>query len=165
MTWPEWKRLNERMIGVIRAADRDVIPLVAGLDWAYDLTAVRREPVQAERIGYAVHPYEHQRTAPWEPKWEEDFGFVADKYPMLATEFGFEAKDGEAVDASSYADHVTRYLEQRGIGWVAWCFDPDWPPLLLRSFDGFALTPSGEFIKQALHRAPAPVEPRPAPRW
>jgi hypothetical protein len=120
--------------------------------------------VQAEGIGYATHPYEHQRTRPWEPKWEEDFGFVADKYPMLATEFGFDVKDGETVDGAHYADHVTRYLEQRGIGWVAWCFDAQWGPRLLKDFDGFELTRSGEFIKQALHREPVPVEPRPAPK-
>jgi len=165
MTWPEWKKLNERMIGVIRRIDPEVIPLVGGLDWAYDLTGVRREPVQAAGIGYAVHPYEHQRTRPWEPKWEEDFGFVADKYPMLATEFGFDLPPGATGDTADYADHVTRYLEQRGIGWVAWCLDPDWGPKLLTSFDGFALTPSGEYIRQALHRPALPPEPRPAPRW
>jgi hypothetical protein len=86
------------------------------------------------------------------------------KYPVLATEFGFDVKDGETVDGTHYADHVTRYLEQRGIGWVAWCFDAQWGPRLLKNFDEFELTRSGEFIKQALHRAPVPVEPRPAPK-
>ncbi len=164
MTWPEWRKLNERMIGVIRFFDQEAIPLVAGFDWAYDLTAVRREPVRADGIGYTVHPYEHQRTRPWEPKWEEDFGFVADRYPMLATEFGFDVKPGEPVDDAHYGNHITRYLEQRGIGWVAWCFDPEWGPRLLTSFDGFKLTPSGEFFREALHRPPAPVESRPAPQ-
>jgi endoglucanase len=165
MTWPQWKKLNERMIGVIRFWDKEVIPLVAGFDWAYDLTAVRHESVQAEGIGYAVHPYEHHRTAPWEPKWEEDFGFVADKYPMLATELGFDVKKGDTVDESHYGEHVTRYLEQHGMGWVAWCFDPEWGPRLLTSFDHFQLTQSGEFFERALHREPVPVERRPEPSW
>jgi hypothetical protein len=28
---------------------------------------------------------------PWEPKWDEDFGFAAEHYPVVATEFGFWA--------------------------------------------------------------------------
>lgn len=155
MTWTQWKELNEQMIGVIRFWDAETIPLVAGFDWAYDLTGVRREPVRADGIGYAVHPYEHQRQRPWEPKWEEDFGYVADKYPVLATEFGFDLKTGESVHDEHYGNRVVRYLEQRGIGWQAWCFDPQWGPTMLTSFDGFALSGSGEFFRQAMQRPPA----------
>lgn len=46
-----------------------------------------------------------------------------------------------------------------------WCFDPEWGPQLLKNFDGFELTRSGEFFKQSPHRAPVPVEPHPAPKW
>ena len=38
MTWEEWRDINEEMITIIRAYNKDAIPLVAGLDWAYDLT-------------------------------------------------------------------------------------------------------------------------------
>ncbi len=160
VSWTEWRELNEEMIEVIRFWDKDAIPLVAGFDWAYDLNPVRYEPVRAEGIGYVVHPYANKRTPPWEPKWEENFAFAADRYPVVATEFGFTAKPGEVIDDHHYGNRLTRFLEQRGISWVAWAFDPDWGPQLLQSFDGFALTPSGEFIKQALHRPPAPPVPK-----
>jgi hypothetical protein len=38
MTWPEWKEINENVIQLIRAYDPETIPLVAGFDWAYELT-------------------------------------------------------------------------------------------------------------------------------
>lgn len=155
MTWTQWRELNEEMIGIIRFWDKQAIPLVAGFDWAYDLNALHYEPVRADNIGYVTHPYANKRTPPWEPKWEENFGFAASTYPVIATEFGFQLKDGEKVDDDHYGNRITRYLEQRGISWMAWCFDPEWGPRMLKSFDGFALTGSGEFFKEALHRPPA----------
>jgi endoglucanase len=159
MTWTEWRELNEEMIGVIRYSDKERIPLVAGFDWAYDLNSLHYEPVRAEGIGYVTHPYANKRSQPWEPKWEENFAFAAGRYPVIATEFGFGLKDGEVVDDNHYGNRLTRFLEQRGISWMAWVFDPEWGPRMLKSFDGFALTGFGEFAKQAMHRPPATIAP------
>jgi hypothetical protein len=49
MSWSEWKKLNEDMIRLIRAYDTEKIPLVAGLDWAYDLTPLNIEPARSGR--------------------------------------------------------------------------------------------------------------------
>ena len=43
---------------------------------------------QAEGIGYVSHPYPQKVEPPYREKWERDFGFVADKYPVFVTEFG-----------------------------------------------------------------------------
>ncbi len=155
MTWTQWRELNEEMIGLIRFWDKERIPLVAGFDWAYDLDSLHYEPVRAEGIGYVTHPYANKRSQPWEPKWEENFAFAASSYPVIATEFGFGLKEGEVVDDNHYGNRITRFLEQRGISWMAWVFDPEWGPPMLKSFDGFALTGFGEFVKQAMHRPPA----------
>jgi hypothetical protein len=162
MSWTQWKELNEEMIGIIRYADKETIPLVAGFDWAYDLTPLRYEPVRAEGIGFVTHPYPNKRGQPWEPRWEEDFAFAADKYPMIATEIGFELKPGEVVDDNHYGNRITRFLEERGISWMAWVFDPDWGPRMLKSFDGYQLAGDGAFFKEAMHRAPAPLLPKPS---
>jgi len=77
VSWDEWKKINENLIAVIRAYDPQVIPLVAGFDWAYDLTPLHLSPITAEGVGYVTHPYSNKRPQPWEPKWEEDFGFAA----------------------------------------------------------------------------------------
>ena len=37
-SWSDWKKINEDIIHLIRAYNDEAIPLVAGFDWAYDLT-------------------------------------------------------------------------------------------------------------------------------
>ncbi|HMB95720.1 MAG TPA: cellulase family glycosylhydrolase [Tepidisphaeraceae bacterium] len=151
ITWHDWKEINENMIKLIRATDKEKIELVAGFDWAYDLTPLREEPIAAEGIGYVTHPYANKRPRPWEPKWEEDFGFAASNYPIIATEIGFGVRNGETINDDHYGNLITRYLEGRGISWVAWVYDPQWGPQMLKSWD-YDLTGSGEFFKEAMHR-------------
>ncbi|HKI70597.1 MAG TPA: cellulase family glycosylhydrolase [Verrucomicrobiae bacterium] len=150
MSWSDWKKLNEEMIGLIRAFDKETIPLVAGFDWAYDLTPLRTDPVNAEGIGYVTHPYPNKRSKPWVPKWEEDFGFAANRYPIIATEIGFSTRPGNPLYDEDYGKTIINYLQSRGISWVAWCFDPQWGPTLLKSWS-YDLTPAGEFFKHAMH--------------
>ena len=158
LNWAEWKRMQEDQIAVIRAYNQQVIPLVAGFDWAYDLTPLRLAPIAAEGIGYVTHPYSNKRPQPWEPKWEEDFGFAAAKYPVVATEFGGfgppggrggNAGVGAANGAAPYGPSIIKYLEGKGISWMVWCFDPEWGPTLISDWS-YTLTPSGEFAKQAM---------------
>jgi endoglucanase len=151
ITWQEWKKINEDIISLIRSYDNGPIPLVAGFDWAYDLTPLRENPINARGIAYVTHPYEFKRTQPWEPKWEEDFGFAADKYPVVATEFGFELQPGQTIDDNHYSNRIIKYLEGRGISWMCWVFDPEWGPRMLKSWDSYDLTESGEFFKKAMH--------------
>ena len=98
-----------------------------------------------------THPYANKRPRPWEPKWEEDFGFAASSYPIIATEIGFGVRNGETINDDHYGNLITRYLEGRGISWVAWVYDPQWGPQMLKSWD-YDLTGSGEFFKEAMHR-------------
>jgi endoglucanase len=151
MSWSEWKEINEKIIRLIRAYDNETIPLVAGLDWAYDLTPLHIEPIEADGIGYVVHPYPHKREKPYEPRWDEDFGFAVSKYPVVATEFGFVLGKQGMVDNGDYGRRIIKYLEAKGISWVCWVFDPLWGPSLLQSWDNFKLTESGEFFKRAMH--------------
>jgi endoglucanase len=149
LPWSEWKKINENIIGLIRAFDKETIPLVAGLDWAYDLSPLHDDPINAEGIGYVTHPYANKRNQPWEPKWEENFGFAADKYPVVATEFGLGGFPGQSKDGD-YGNRIIDYLEGRGISWMCWVFDPEWGPRMLQSWQ-YDLTDGGKFFKQALH--------------
>lgn len=151
ITWSEWKKINENIISLIRAYDTETIPLVAGFDWAYDLTPIINEPINAEGIGYVTHPYENKRSQPWEPKWEENFGFATGKYPVVATEFGFGLRAGQTIDANHYGNKIIGYLEGKNISWVCWVYDAEWGPRLLKSWDNYELTESGEFFKKAIH--------------
>jgi hypothetical protein len=158
VSWEEWKKLVEDQIAAIRVNNRQAIPLVAGFDWAYDLTPLRLNPIAAEGIGYTTHPYVNKRTPPWEPKWEQDFGFAAARYPVLATEFGGFAAPAPAPPGGlpgraanpAYGPAIIKYLEGKGIGWTVWCFDPEWGPTLISNWD-YQLNASGEFAKAAMH--------------
>ena len=157
VVWAEWKRIQENLITIIRAHNPQALVLIAGFDWAYDLTPLHEEPINASNIGYTTHPYPWKRSAPWEPKWEEDFGFAAGKYPVVATEFG-EAPAAPAPTAATnaaqpaYGPSIYNYLEGKGISWIVWCFDPEWGPTLIKDWN-YTLTPSGEYAKERMLKA------------
>ncbi|HTJ14069.1 MAG TPA: cellulase family glycosylhydrolase [Dinghuibacter sp.] len=150
-SWEGWKQINERLIKLIRSFDPSTVELVAGFDWAYNLQPLYEEPIDASGIGYVTHPYPFKRGQPWEPRWDEDFGFAAAKYPVIATEIGFEIKNGDPADgAEHYGTRITQYLEGRGISWLAWVYDPQWWPALLTSWDGYPLSGTGKFFEGAM---------------
>jgi len=136
------------MISLIRAYDSETIPLVAGLDWAYDLSPLRDDPVNAEGIAYVTHPYAFKRGQPWEPRWEENFGFAASQVPVVATEFGMHT-DMNAPDYNDYGIRIINFLEERGISWMCWVYDPEWWPQMIKSWD-YELTEGGIFFSVAM---------------
>ena len=148
-SWDEWKHTNENLITLIRGYDHQNIPLVAGFDWAYDLTPLHTNPIQAEGIGYVTHPYPHKRSKPWEPKWDEDFGFAAGRYPIIATEIGYWTGPNTNPQSADYGPAIVKYLENRGISWTAWVYDPEWEPSLINSWN-YDLSDSGKFFSQAM---------------
>jgi aryl-phospho-beta-D-glucosidase BglC (GH1 family) len=148
-SWEEWKKINEDLVVLIRAYDRTKIPLIAGFDWAYDLTPLHNSPIDAEGIAYSVHPYPFKRPKPWEPRWDSDFGFAASRFPVVATEFGFWGGPQANPAFADYGPTIIKYLESRGISWFCWVYDPEWEPQLIKSWD-FSLTDSGRFFSDAM---------------
>jgi len=155
-TWKDWKQMNEEMILITRANGSKAIPLVAGFNWAYDLTPVAADPVNAEGIAYVSHPYPMKRPKPWEPKWTEDWGFAAKKYPVMLTEIGFCGADDKGthvpvISDESYGDAITKYCNDNGISYTVWVFDPQWAPMLFSDWN-FTPTRQGRYFKQALQK-------------
>lgn len=151
-TWEEWKTLMEQIIDIIYAHNKTAIPLVAGFNWAYDLTSVRHSPIAREGVAYVTHPYPGKRPKPREPKWEEDFGFVADKYPVMATEIGFmkeNEEDKNLNDDGSYGPEIMNYFNKKGISWVVWVFDPVWVPQMIKSWN-YEPTDQGIFFRDVM---------------
>lgn len=153
-TWAEWKKLNEEMIGIIRAHGNTAIPLVAGFNWAYDLTPVANDPLSIEGIAYVSHPYPMKRKAPWADQWTKDWGFVKEKYPIILTEIGFSGAEEQGahipvISDESYGDAITKYCDEKGISYVVWVFDPQWAPRLFTDWN-YSLTRQGQYFKKAL---------------
>ena len=114
VSWDEWKKLNEDLVTMIHSYDRNKIAIIAGFDWAYGLTPLRKSPLNAEGIAYSVHPYVFKRSKPWQPKWDEDFGFAAEHFPVVATEFGFWTPKNPNPATEGYQQAIVKYLESRG---------------------------------------------------
>ena len=153
-TWEEWKKINEELITIIRANGGEGIPLVAGFNWAYDLTPVKENPIEADGIGYVSHPYPQKREKPWESQWTADWGYVKDKYPLILTEIGFSGPEDPGahvpvISDESYGNAITNYSDDNEISYVVWVFDPQWAP---RLFEDWNYTPSrhGKFFKKKL---------------
>lgn len=154
ITWEQWSDFNKEMITIIRANGGQGIPLVAGFNWAYDLTPVQDAPLDIEGIAYVSHPYPQKREKPWEAKWTADWGFVKQKYPIILTEIGFCGPEDPGahqpvISDESYGDAITKYCDERGISYMIWVFDKEWAP---RLFTDDKYTPSrhGTYFKKKL---------------
>lgn len=155
VSWDDWKKINEELIALIRSYGNKSIPLVAGFDWAYDLTPLHYAPIDAPGIAYVTHPYPMKRNPPYEPKWEEDFGFAADKYPVIATELGFAMRNPQS--ALDYGRRIMKFFASKHISWLWWVYDPQWGPPMIKSWQTFELTEGGTFFEEAVRgNIPAP---------
>jgi endoglucanase len=154
MTWEQWKEMNMKMIEVIRENHPGAVILVAGFNWAYDLRPVKDDPIEVPNIAYVSHPYPEKRPKPWVEQWEEDWGFVADKYPVILTEIGFALPEERGVHVPVHGDEeygqtLVDYAAGKGISWVVWCFDPNWSPLMFTDWD-YTPTRQGAFFKKVM---------------
>ena len=153
-TWEQWQELVGQIIAVVRAWDKDTVVLVTGFNWGYDLKPVRWQPFTQRNLGYTVHPYPQKRPEPWVNDWEDDWGFVADSYPLFATELGFMSEDDKGAHVPTIGDEtygrtLVDYFEEKNISWMPWCFDPDWYPTLISDWD-YTPTRQGKFFKKKI---------------
>jgi hypothetical protein len=156
LSWATWRPTLEKLIDKIHRIDDEKIALVAGMNWGYFLDEVIENPVDRKNVAYCTHPYPQKREQPWEPKWEADFGHVADKYPIIATEFGFMGPDEPGahipcIADESYGKAIMDYFDKKGISYTLWCFDPDWPPTLITDWE-FTPSRQGRFFKEVLSK-------------
>ncbi len=150
-TWLEWKKINEELIAMIRANGSEAIPLIGGFNWAYDLTEIIENPIDAEGIAYVSHPYPQKRDKPWEEKWTADWGFAAEKYPLMLTEIGYCGPEDKGahipvISDDSYAETIVQYCAERGISYIVWVFDPNWAPGMFSDWE-YTPTRQGRFFK------------------
>lgn len=153
-SWEEWKEMMEQVITKIRKKGGKGVPLVAGFNWAYDLTAAKNNPIDAKGIGYVSHPYPQKREKPWMVQWTADWGFMKEKYPLLLTEIGFcepTAKGAHipVISDESYGKAITNYCDDKDISYVVWVFDPQWSPMLFLDWD-FTPSRQGVYFKEKL---------------
>jgi len=151
MPWDEYRKLVEDLTYMVQKINPRAVVLVAGYNWGYDLTQVRYEPIRAANVAYVTHPYPQKRQENWEINWQRDWGFIADKYPIVATEFGFmDEKDRGAhrpvIGDEKYGEAIIAFFEKRGISWTPWVFDAQWTPNLISDWE-YTPTRQGTFFR------------------
>lgn len=155
-TWSQWREIQEQIIDSIRVIQPEAVCICAGFNWAYDLTPVAADPIQRPNVGYVAHPYPMKRQSDWEENWQKDYGYVAETYPVVCTELGYCHEDDPGAHipviwGDDYGPAITSYLDQRGISFTIWCFDPHWAPMLISDWD-FNLTTEGKYFKPYLQQ-------------
>lgn len=154
--WADWKAFNEETITIIRANEGKGVPLVAGFNWAYDLTEAYDNPINAEGIGYVSHAYPQKRPQPWAENWTNDWGKMKEKAPVILTEIGFAGAEEKGahipvISDESYGEAITAYCRERDISYVVWVFDAEWSPSLFSNWE-YKPTRHGKFFKESMTR-------------
>jgi hypothetical protein len=127
--WNSWKTAADSWVSMIRKAAPNNLILVGSPSFSQDLTYVPQNPVSGTNIVYVAHIYPGQAQSNWD-SW---FGNTANSYPVMITEWGYEAGATNPCDGtqSSYGDAFKRYINGKdNIRWTAWCFDYIWHPVM-----------------------------------
>ena len=153
----EWREAADRIIARIREIAPAMIPLVAGMDWAYDFSPGGQVPFTDPNIALAVHPFPGQARTDRQAQWDAAFGYLADHYPIVFTEVGFDPYDTfyppTNMDDLSYGRAILNYAATKNISWTAFVFfnEPDvWPMPLFSDWATMTPTVSGQFFKDVL---------------
>ena len=166
LDWATWRETLEELVDIVQVYDPNSIVLVGGLNWAYNLDGVAELPVRREGIAYASHAYP-QKARPevntreaFHAAWQRDWGYVAESYPVIATEIGWVREDGfnphvpVINNDGTYGPNLVRFMKERGISWTVWNFDVDWGPRMISDW-GFTPTEQGLFYRDVLQREKA----------
>ena len=76
---------------------------------------------------------------------------------MILTEIGWVRPDGYGAhipikNDGSYGPMIAEYMDKKGISWIAWCFNPDWSPVLIEDWD-FTPSEQGRFFRDLMLKA------------
>ena len=123
---------------------------MSGWHWTYDLRGFKWNPIERENIAYVAHVYASHNDR---NDWEFSFGFLTESYPIVVTEWGFSSTVDSSIHyygkREEFGHAFLRYMEEKNMSWVGWCFHPEWQPNMIRNWN-FDVTDEGRFIKQVL---------------
>lgn len=159
-SFADWRATADDLVTLVRGLSPDTIPMLGGLDFAYDFSEGGAQPFASPDIALAVHPYPGRARPPRQPAWDQAFGYLAREYPMLLTEVGFDPCDDIVPDTYradvEYGREILTYAEQKGIGWTAFVFyeGPYWPMPLFADWETLTPTTSGKLFRDVLQGVP-----------
>lgn len=145
-SWNAWKTKAEEIIDLIRNINPNAKIIVSGINYSYDISFAESNPINRSNIVYGTHPYPNQSKSS-----DAAFGDLKAKYPVFATEFGYdpEATGKHYIGSDQYGIDTINYLESKKISWTVWSFSTDWLPALLTDWS-YNQTASGTLFKAYL---------------
>jgi endoglucanase len=122
--WGDWHQFAEQGGNAVLGVNPNLLIIVEGLDFSYDLTQFVSNPVRlnvANRLVYSSHEYpffgthDYSSYEAFAAVIEARWGFVTNSYPVWVSEFG-RAATGEEL----WTSYFVRYLKEKDIGWAYW---------------------------------------------
>jgi len=159
---PEWNQLKPffaELLRIVRTHGNNVV-LATANDWAYDLRGIRKNPLPGENVAYAWHIYANTDDND-EALWARHLDQLQTVAPVMVTEWGFQEHTKEPFrgTARSFGTKFVRdFLEGRHLHSTAWCWHPDWTPVMLEP-DWKTPTAMGRFVLNYLAAPGKPVSP------
>ena len=150
----DWAAQADELVALVRFHAPDTIPLVSGLDFAYDFSDGGDTPFESQDIALSVHPYSGRASTDRRAAWDRAFGYLSDRYPIVFTEVGFDPFDEEPAYRGDleYGREIMGYAREKHISWAAFVFylDPYWPMPLFSDWEDLTPTFSGYFFQDLL---------------
>jgi hypothetical protein len=142
----------QQLYDAVRATGARNLVLVAGLDWAYDLSGVGRGyRIAGTNLAYDTHVYVQWHSTA--PDWDAHFGYLTKSYPVTATEFG-------STDCSSPVTwQLLGYffapmgVAANSMSWTIWSWNAPGEcsqPSVIADWWGTPLMDQGQLIHDAL---------------
>lgn len=150
---PQWEQLKPRfaqLLQMVRANSGNVV-LATGNEWAYDMRGIREDPLPGANIAYSWHIYANTDDDD-EAQWAQHLNDLQTVVPVMVTEWGFQehTKENFRGSAKSFGTKFVRdFLEGRHLHSTAWCWHPDWTPVMLKT-DWKTPTSMGRFVMNYL---------------
>lgn len=146
----------QRLYNTVRAAAPSAVILIAGLDWAYDLSGVGGGyAIAGANIVYDTHVYTrwHNTAA----DWSAHFGFLTATYPVSATEFGsIDCSSTVTQQLISYFD-APQGVTGNAMSWTIWSWNSPGEctqPSVLADWNGTPLQSQGQLVHDTLRTYP-----------
>jgi|HubBroStandDraft_2_1064218.scaffolds.fasta_scaffold50486_2 endoglucanase len=135
----------QQLSDTVRQTGATNLVLIAGLDWAFDLSGVALNRVRGTNIIWVSHPYA-QNARQQAASWGAAFGYLRATDPVMLTEFGDTSSCETAFDSQLIA-----YANMLGISWsaYAWFVSGCAFPSLIGDWTGVP-TAGGQVVKNAL---------------
>jgi hypothetical protein len=135
----------QQLLDSVRGTGATNVVLVGGLGWSSDLSGwLAHKPVDpTHQLAATFHTYDFSGCST-KQCWDSTVAKVAEKAPVVMTEFG------ETDCAGGYVTPLMRWADAHGISYLAWTWDV-WDcrsgPALITSYDG-APTGYGKAVRK-----------------